>query len=188
MKATLNPCLIFIFLFSNSAIAQVELKGVSFSETYEVENNKLVLNGAGVRKKGPIDLYVSGLYLGSKNSDANTIINGEQAMAIKIVITSGMVTSKKMDKAIREGFDKSTKGNTAEFQDRIDQFTKALSEDITKGTRYDLVYFPDKNIVRVLKNDQVVTEIKGLDFKKILFGIWLGDDPVDEDLKKSMLG
>ena len=30
--------------------------------------------------------------------------------------------------------------------------------------------------------------IPGIDFKKGLFGIWLGEDPADSDLKKGLLG
>jgi hypothetical protein len=175
-------------ILSSTSLSQVITHGITFPESYYPEKNKLILNGAGVRKKGPVDLYVAGLYTISKEKDPYKIIDAIEPMAIKIVITSGMVSSKRMDKAIHEGFSKSTRGDTAPFEDRIDTFSKALSEDITKGTRYDLVFLPDKNIVRVLKNDQPVTEIKGLDFKKVLFGIWLGDDPVDKNLKKTMLG
>jgi hypothetical protein len=176
------------FILSGTSLSQVITHGITFPESYNPENNKLILNGAGVRKKGPVDLYVAGLYTISKEKDPHKITDAMEPMAIKIVIISGMVSSKRMDKAIHEGFSKSTHGNTAPFEDRIDTFSKALSEDITKGTRYDLVFLPDKNIIRVLKNDQSVTEIKGLDFKKVLFGIWLGDDPVDKNLKKTMLG
>ena len=30
--------------------------------------------------------------------------------------------------------------------------------------------------------------IEGYDFKKALFGIWLGDNPADEGLKEGLLG
>lgn len=188
MKLNLLIYSIFSLLKIDPALGQVVSEGVIFPETYYVENNKLVLNGSGVRKKGPIDLYVAGLYTKTKERDGNKIIEAEEPMAIKIVITSGLVTSKRMEKAIREGFSKATGGSTAVYQDKIDKFSNSLSEDITKGTIYYFVFLPDRNIVRVLKNEQPVTEIKGLDFKKILFKIWLGDDPVDKALKKNMLG
>jgi hypothetical protein len=40
----------------------------------------------------------------------------------------------------------------------------------------------------VIKNDVVKGKIPGFDFKQALFGIWLSDKPVDETLKKHLLG
>ncbi|MEA3471658.1 MAG: chalcone isomerase family protein [Thermodesulfobacteriota bacterium] len=34
----------------------------------------------------------------------------------------------------------------------------------------------------------IPTDTKGLEFKKALFGIWLGDKPAQRSLKKEMLG
>jgi hypothetical protein len=38
------------------------------------------------------------------------------------------------------------------------------------------------------KNEVLKGKIPGFDFKKALFGIWLSDKPVDETLKKHLLG
>ena len=38
------------------------------------------------------------------------------------------------------------------------------------------------------KNGVKKGTIEGLDFKKALFGIWLGNKPADDDLKDGMLG
>jgi hypothetical protein len=42
--------------------------------------------------------------------------------------------------------------------------------------------------VRVSIKGEVKGTIKGLDFKKAVFGIWLGEKPADAKLKKGMLG
>ena len=42
--------------------------------------------------------------------------------------------------------------------------------------------------VIVNKNGKLLTTIRGLEFKKALFGIWLGEKPADKNLKKGMLG
>ena len=39
----------------------------------------------------------------------------------------------------------------------------------------------------VYKNGKEVGVVEGLDFKKALFAIWLGEDPADDDLKEAML-
>ena len=55
------------------------------------------------------------------------------------------------------------------------------------------IAFADKDdlggpFVDVSKNGKHITSIKGLAFKKAVFGIWLCDDPADDDLKEGMLG
>ena len=51
----------------------------------------------------------------------------------------------------------------------------------------DAIYIPGKG-VEVLKNSQSKVIIKGLEFKKALFGIWLCNKPAQESVKKQMLG
>ena len=38
------------------------------------------------------------------------------------------------------------------------------------------------------KNDTLKTTVEGLEFKKALFGIWLSEDAVQDDLKEGLLG
>ncbi|GAA6767582.1 hypothetical protein AAFH68_35310 [Flavobacterium sp. CGRL1] len=51
-----------------------------------------------------------------------------------------------------------------------------------------LAYNPLDQNVYVSKNEILKGKIQGFDFKKALFGIWLSDKPVDETLKKHLLG
>lgn len=49
------------------------------------------------------------------------------------------------------------------------------------------MYVPGKG-VNVLKNGKYQDTIGDLVFKQALFGIWLADTPVDDDLKAELLG
>ena len=62
-----------------------------------------------------------------------------------------------------------------------------FSDAIKVGDKFILVYVPEKGVV-FYKNGEKKGVIEGYDFKKALFGIWLGDNPVDEGLKKGLLG
>ena len=123
----------------------------------------------------------------NKNSNANEIIKADESMSIYIEIVSTLITSEKMIAAVDEGFVKSTKGNTDQFKKQIETFKSAFSESIKKNDIYIITYEPEKGVV-VLKNKALKAEIKGHEFKKALFGIWLCDEPADEDLKEGMLG
>lgn len=88
--------------------------------------------------------------------------------------------------AVEEGFKKSTGGKQADYKNKIDKFKKAFSEEIKKGDVFDIVYTGEKNFI--YKNNTLKAEAEGLDFKKAVFGIWLGKEPADSDLKDGMLG
>ena len=179
--------LIALIVISFTSQAQITMEGVTLPATLQADNSQLVLNGAGVREKLWFDLYVGGLYLTTKSTDALTITNADQPMAIKMHIISKMITSERMQEAIEEGFEKSTSGNVEPYRKRIDLMVETFKEEIVIGDIFDIIYKPEKG-VELYKNDQRMKTIDGLDFKKALFGIWLSEDPADKGLKKGMLG
>lgn len=179
--------ILFIVLMCASLGHAVEVAGVNVADSISAGGTDLILNGAGKRTKFFIDAYVGGLYLKSENSDAQAIIDADEPMAIVLHITSGMVTSDKMESATREGFENSTEGNIDPIKDRIEEFINVFKEKINEGDLYEFVYVPGKG-TEVYKNKNLATVIPGFDFKKALFGIWLCDKPAQKSLKNEMLG
>jgi hypothetical protein len=176
-----------VFLLLTSTGYAKILAGVELPPVMETSPTALLLNGAGIRTKFFLDLYVGGLYLKQKKSQSQQIIEADETMAIKLHIVSSMITSEKMENATREGFAKATKGNTAPIQTQIEEFIAVFKEEIKENDIYDLVYLTGKG-VEVSKNNKLYTTIEGLPFKQALFGIWLGDKPAQGSLKKAMLG
>lgn len=166
--------------------AQIEVEGVTMPGTMELSGANLVLNGAGMREKVVFDLYVGGLYLNAKTSDAKSVINADESMAMKLHIVSKLVSSKKMVGAVDDGFDAAMNGDTSALADKIETFKGFFSDKIVKGNIFDIAYIKGKGSV-VYKNGKEVGVVEGLDFKKALFAIWLGADPADDDLKEAML-
>ncbi len=177
---------LLLILFSGFATA-AKVGGVSLPQTLTASDQILTLNGAGIRKKFFIKLYVSALYLQDKSNNAVAIIEGDAPMAIRLSIISSLINSKKMEKATREGFENSTHGNTEPVKAEIEQFIEVFRKPVSEGDVYDLVYTPAKG-TEVIKNEHLITTVEGLDFKKALFGIWLSDRPAHNNLKGMMLG
>lgn len=178
--------LLLSFCLAGSASA-VTISDVKIPDSLTADGTELVLNGAGTRSKWFIDLYVGGLYLPAKSSNAGSIIAADEPQAIKLHIISGMITSDRMTSATMEGFENSTGDNVAPIKDEVDAFLDVFSEEIKEGDVFDLVYIPGSG-VHVMKNGTERGVIEGMAFKKALFGIWLSDEPAQEDLKKAMLG
>ena len=179
--------LLFAMVTIASEPAQTKVAGVSVPNTVSFEGVDLTLNGAGVREKYWMDMYAGALYLDKKNADANGIVNGNQPMAIKLHIVSKLISSDKMIDAVTEGFDNATDGKTSKISSEIKQFIGYFSEEIKQNDIFDMAYIP-KDGVKVYKNNKLLGTIKGVEFKRALFGIWLSNKPADKDLKAAMLG
>ena len=175
-----------LFLTVSWAMAR-EIGGVEIPETLTIGKYNLVLNGGGVRSKFFIKAYSAGLYLRKKEKDSKEIINANKPMAIRMHITTGMVSRKRMEDALWDGFKKATNGNIDPIKNEINQFFSVF-DDIKKFDKLDLIYLPGKGIIVHKNGNPIEITIEGLNFKKILFSIWLGDDPVCKKLKKGMLG
>ena len=179
--------LVLTTLFLPPAVFSIEIAGVNVPESFTAGETRLVLNGAGARKKFFMKMYVGALYLTEHNSSPENIIEADDPMAITLSITSSLITSARMEEATREGFQNSTGGNTDSLKAEIEKFISVFKEKISENDIYELVYFPDQG-VEVFKNSSSKVVIKGLEFKEALFGIWLCDKPAQESLKKDMLG
>ncbi len=186
MRKKLALCFIITILSASLGQAK-EIAGISMPDALQADGQTLVLNGAGVRTKYFIDLYVGGLYLKQKTGDAGKIMASDEPMAIRLHIISSLITSEKMEVATREGFINATGGAAAPLADRIESFIGVFREKINKEDVYEFVYAPGAG-TKISKNGKIKTTIQGIDFKKSLFGIWLCAKPAQESLKAHMLG
>jgi hypothetical protein len=182
--------LLFIVLavFMMSPMANAKQVGkVELPDSLMAGRNELILNGAGFRKKFFIKVYAAGLYLKEKKTDPHKIIDLDEPMAIRMHFVYSKVSSKKLVDAWNEGFINGTGGNIASIKTEIDTFNSYFSQEARKNDIYDIIYIPAQGVSVYVKGELKGT-IKGLDFKKAVFGIWLGEKPADSKLKKKMLG
>jgi len=187
MKRPLFIFAVFMFNFMLFTLYVNASADSAMPPVLQREGEPLLLNGTGVRTKLFLKLYVAGLYLQEKNKGAIQIIESDTPMVIRLHIVSSMITEEKMSKATEEGFHKSTRGKIDPIRTRMNQFISVFRAGIEKGDIFDMHYEPGTG-VKVYRNGQRKVTIEGLDFKKALFGIWLSEDPVQEDLKTDMLG
>ncbi len=177
----------FTFLLLPLTTVAIEKGGITMPDQLQSENQSLTLNGAGIRNKFIFDIYVAGLYLPEKNSNASTIISSHSPMAIRLHIISSKITSKKFSKATRQGFEKSTNNNTKHISTQIDQFIDIFSEPIMKGDIIEFINVYEKGVIVTINGIEKAV-IPSDEFKSALFGIWLSDNPIQVQLKEAMLG
>jgi hypothetical protein len=189
MKKTIATITLLAVTLLSNVSAQTKISGVILSPKIAPAKTELILNGGGVRTKYFIKVYVAGLYLQNKSNKAKEIVDADKPMAVRLHIISNLLTSDNMATAIREGFEKSTNGNIEPFKKDLDIICSVFkSEPIKIGDLFEIFYSPGVGVSCLKNNKDQKVIIEGISFKKALFGIWLSDNPVDENLKKGILG
>ena len=166
-----------------------EVAGVRLEDKIQVESRELVLNGAGLRKRVFFQVYVIGLYLPEKKSDANSVIQlaGPKRAAIHMLRD---VSADQFTEALVEGMRPNY--SEAEFkalEPRVKELADIMADmkEAKKGMQIALDW--TGSATRLLINGKPAGKpIAGEDFYRALLRIWIGDKPVQDDLKKSLLG
>lgn len=176
--------LVFITQFS---FAQMNVSGVTIPTSLNyAQANPMQFYGAGTRKFLWLDMYVGVIFLNEKSLTPNQIINSNKPMALRLHIISSLISRKRTIKAIEDGFDKTTNGNAVQYQDRIDKMISFFKSEIEPNDIIDLVYFPTQEI-KIYKNETYLGSLYGLDFKQVLFGMWLSENAVDKKMRSELL-
>jgi hypothetical protein len=166
-----------------------EVGGVKLDDRARVQATELLLNGAGVRKRFFLDVYAIGLYLPAKSadSDAALALAGNKRVAIHMLRDVGAET---FVAALTDGV--RANHSDAEFrrlEPRLQELgaTMAGLKEATKGMAITLDLAASQTQL-VVDGKAVGRPIAGDDFYRALLRIWLGDKPVQDDLKKALLG
>ena len=173
------------FLIASSAFG-AEVAGVKIAD----EDQRLVLNGAGLRKRAFFQVYVIGLYLPEKKTAAAEAIGapGPKRVAIHMLRD---VDAADFAGALTDGMKQNlSEAEMKGFEPRIKQLIAAMNEikEAKNGMRITLDWAPAAGTQVTAQGKAVGAAIPGEDFYRALLKIWLGDKPVQDDLKKSLLG
>lgn len=183
-----------LFLLTLSSLVwsqeKFNINGVNLPRTIEFERGKLQLNGFGTRTKLWAEVYVQALYLTILSEDAKDILESNTNMAVRLQITSSLVTSQKLSKSLQKGMIKSVgEENLSKYSSQLNELEKLLNKEATvENDAFDLIYSATERSILVFKNNKFEGKIPGFDFKKAFFGIWLSETPVDLELKNALLG
>ena len=122
IKSKILPLL--LILVSSFALTSVSASAAPSSMEYQ--GVKLTLNGEGTRVRFFMKVYNTSLYLVSANSNAEEILNNDEAMAIRLNVTSSMVTTDAMKDALNSGLVKSTGNNIDPITEEINQLLSLI--------------------------------------------------------------
>ena len=162
-----------------------EVAGVKLED----KTNELVLNGAGLRTRVIFNVYVIGLYLPEKKTDAAAVLQlaGPKRIAIHMLRNVG---AEQFSEALADGI----RANHAEaeskaLEPRVKELAATMAEmkEATKGMAIALDWTGSATQLAI-DGKPAGRPIAGEDFYRALLRIWLGEKPVQEDLKRALLG
>ncbi len=186
----MNKLLVLVcgLLLSLNAYARF-VGDVKVPDTAQVGNATLQLNGAGTRTKIIIDVYVAALYLGKTTNSASAVLAdaGEKRVALHMLY--GMKSGKLLG-AFKEAIEANHSASELAAIDAGMKKFYAIFDSVSGVSPSDIIYLDYLPTVgtKVTINGKERGVVEGVDINRALLKIWLGDEPVQNDLKKDMLG
>ncbi|KWR87499.1 hypothetical protein RM96_25440 [Cupriavidus sp. IDO] len=166
------------------------IEGMRFDDAARVGGKELQLNGTGLRAGLVLKGYVAALYLPEKARNATVVLgtSGSKRLQLRMLRETDPVTFvKAMQKGMRQ--------NHSELQlqmlsARLVQLEQTMDQVGTahKGDVINIDFSPDSGTVVAINGTPRGRPIPGEDFYQAVLRIFLGDNPVDRDVKRGLLG
>ena len=179
--------LALMFLLCALPVSALEVAGVKLADKATLGAQELVLNGAGIRTRVFFKVYVGALYMAEKKSAAADALAQKGAKRVALTLLRELSA-----KQLTEAFDGGIQANNsaAEVEAMKPRITELLAL-FTDGKEGDVIlidFLPASGTAVTVNAAVKGKPIAGEDFYRALLRIWLGDKPVDGDLKNAMLG
>lgn len=188
MKNTTIALLLGLLLLSTTLYAK-DVAGIKIAETQTLSGSsqKLILNGAGIRKKFFVKVYIGSLYLSKPAHSLEAVLKQTGPAAVHMHFLHSKVSKEKLVNGWNDGFSSNTAASAmASLKLRIEKFN-SFFRTVKKGEVIRLDYIPGKG-THVLIQGETMGVVSGKDFWHAVLKIWLGSKPADGKLKKAMLG
>ena len=176
--------------WGSAALAEVAVAGVKYEEATDVRGSKLVLNGAGIRYRGPFKVYTAGLYMAKKAGTPEEALALPGAKRISITMLREIDASelgKLFTRSVEDNMEKSAFSKLIPGLMRMSQlFTDC--KKLSAGDSFTIDWIPGTGTVIHVKCTQNTEPFKEPEFFNALLRIWLGPNPADWKLKDALLG
>ena len=175
-----------LLAFSAFAAGGAEVAGVRIDERTKVGASELALNGAGVRKRFFLQVYAVGLYVADRKADPISQ-PGPKRVAIHMLRDVG---AEQFSQALADGIrENHAEAEVKALEPRVKELVATMAEikEARKGMSIALDWTGAATQL-VIDGKPAGRPIPGEDFYRALLRIWLGARPVQDDLKKALLG
>ena len=169
------------------AASAAEVGGVKLDDRSSLGGQELVLNGAGVRTRAIFKVYVASLYLPAKAGDiAGVLARGPRRIQLNLL--RNLAADQLVD-ALLDGLkDNNSEAELAAVRTQVGELASIMKAfgEVKEGNVVTLDFVD--GATRIALNGAPKGAIAGEAFNNALAKIWLGERPVQSDLKKALLG
>ena len=154
------------------------------------ESAELMLNGAGLRTRFLIEVYVIGLYLPERKSVDAEVLAHAGVKRVRIVMLRD-ISAKQMTESLLSVMQKNNgKAELDAVQEGIAEFQSMLLAlgQVPKGTTFDIDYSPRSGTRFAVNAIPKGKPVAGPAFYRAVLRIWIGDKPEQPGLKQALLG
>jgi hypothetical protein len=153
------------------------------------ESHELVLNGVGVRHLLFLDFYQAALYLPRRLTNPDVVLNTDMPRRVRITLLRDVSAERDVEFLLAGLKDNNSAEEMAAIQAPLDQFLRLLRAlgSVPKGSVVLLDYRPGTG-TRVLLDNQLLGTVPGVAFNRSVLKIWLGARPIQNSLKRALLG
>lgn len=189
MKHIILTCALALATTFSCVAAPVEIKGVKFNDTFEVANQALRLNGAGVRMKLFFNIYAASLYLPQKQTSSQGVLAQTGPKSVQAVLLRDLTAKEFVDAMLKGIRDNTSEAELTRLKPRLDALESMMLAvgAAPKGTAIHIDFVPGSGTRIEVDGKQRGEFIPGDDFYMALLKIWLGNKPADSDLKEALL-
>jgi hypothetical protein len=182
-------CYLYISLISTAlpAWGGIDIAGIRIADNYPLAGQSLHLNGAGVRSKFFVKVYIGALYLAETTSSVEQVLQNPGPKSMQMSILYEEIEAEKITQGWSDGFAANLSADQLQqLAPRLKQFN-ALFPALKNGDRIYMDFVPGKGTVVKINND-MRGRIDGEDFFRALLQVWIGNHPADKNLKSGLLG
>lgn len=176
-------------LMGQACAANVMIDKIEYAEKITIDQEELVLNGAGMRKVVFFKVYAAGLYLPKAVNNTKAVLAQTGAARVRLGLLRD-VSAGDFVEALTDGIKDNTSDEARKaIEVEVDALIAVMKKigDVKVGDMINFEYTP-KAGVSVVMNDKVVgANLGGKPLFDAVLRIWLGDRCIDESLKESLL-
>lgn len=178
-----------VWLLTAVPVMAAQVEGVRLPDTARVANQPMFLNGAGVRSKFFVKVYVCALYLSERQTTPEGVIASRKPRRIELHMLRDMQASAILEAMMKALEDNVSTAEMKRLQPVLARLRQAMATigGVGEGEVIQFDFVPGQGtIVRV--GGDVRDTIEGEELARSLLSIWLGPKPVQSDLKAALMG
>ena len=166
------------------------LEGQHFDDTVVLGQQKLQLNGLGLRGVAWVKAFVAGLYVTTPSQDAAALLaeSGPRRLRLKIMLQAP--SSELTKSLLRRVKRHETPESQVRLAERLAQFAAQLDGlgELMPGDVVDMDYLPAKGLVLSCNGKAAGKPVAGEDLYRAVLQIFVGEHAIDPRMKQGLLG